>query len=103
MRKNSTQLSKEYSDLNTKVLACGARIEARAQELVKQYPDLNIKQDQSSEKIITTQEWVNILDLYSTSTDDPDTDFIITSYLKIISFVEDHIAGQHPHQQQHLF
>ena len=102
MRKNSTQLSKEYHNQLGKVLACEARIKARAQELVKQYPDLDIRQDETSTKIITTQQWIDILDLYSQE-DNPEKDFIVTSYLKIIRFIEDHIADQHPHQQQDLF
>jgi len=103
MRKNSTQLSKEYSDLNTKVLACGARIEARAQELVKQYPDLNIKKDTTTDDIITTLDWFNIIDFHARTNGESHTKFTVKSFLKLIKFIEDHISSQHPHQQQHLF
>lgn len=103
MRKNSTQLAKEYHNLNGKVLACGARIIERAQELVKQYPDLNIKSDTTSDEIITTQQWIDIINLYNAGDDYQDTNFIILSYIKIIKFIEDYISSQHPHQQQKLF
>ncbi len=65
MRKNATDLTIEYLDLNRKVLACEARIRQRAQELVKQYPSLDIKQDETSTVIITTKEWFDIIEPFA--------------------------------------
>jgi hypothetical protein len=103
MRKNATDLTIEYLDLNRKVLACGARIEARAQELVKQYPDLNIKKDTTSDDMITTQQWFEIIDFHASTNGTGHADFTVNSFLTLIKFIEDHIAGLHPHQQQKLF
>ena len=91
-RKSGKDLRKDYRDLLDKTKAMQKRIVKRAEELIKQYPDV----------------------VYMKNTFPNGYDLTVSDYkkgyridpmiaLSIIEKIEKHIADQHPHQQMNLY
>jgi hypothetical protein len=91
-RKSGKELRKEYQDLLDKTKAMQKRIVKRAEELIKEYPDVQY-------------EKVRFKNNEPMTVGDYQRYYIITPKigLRIIELVEAYIASLHPHQQQKLF
>ena len=91
-RKTGKELRKEYRNLLDKTKAMQKRLIKRAEELIPQYPDVvYIKDSFPDGKPLTVGQYKKSYRI------DP------TIALSIIELIEQHIADQHPHQQQDLF
>ena len=91
-RKSGKELRKDYRDLLDKTKAMQKRIIKRAEGLIPQHPDVvYIKNNFPDGKPLTVGQYKNNYRI------DP------MIALNIIELIEQHIADQHPHQQQDLF
>ena len=101
-RDTSNDYRKKHKDAMSKLKATEAKIRARAQELVKQHPDVVLKPTvvyQGEPTTTTVSEYFETIDLYEKTNDTPDTIYSTDRYIKMIEAVEVHIASQHPHIQ----
>ena len=87
-RKSGKDLRKDYRDLLDKTKAMQKRIVKRAEELVKQYPDVVYMKD-------------TFPNGYDLTVGDYKKGYRmdVQASLSIIETIEQHIADQHPHQQ----
>jgi len=83
-RKAGWALRMEYQDLLDKTKAMRSRIIKRAEELIKQYPDVKY----GNMTVGEYQKFFSVTPMIA---------------LRIIELIEEHIASLHPHQQQKLF
>lgn len=91
-RKSGKDLRKEYSNILLKQARFEARLLKRVDELIPQYPDVVYSKGQFK-------------DADHMTVSDYQQYYIVTPEvaLTIIEKIEQHIADQHPHQQQDLF
>jgi hypothetical protein len=90
-RKSGKELRKDYQELLDKTKAMQKRFVKRAEELIKQYPDVPYgKSRWKDDEVMTIGDYKRY--------------YVVTPSiaLRIIELVEEHIANQHPHQQQNL-
>jgi len=91
-RKSGKDLRKDYRALLDKTKAMQKHIVKRAEELIKQYPDVPYgKKNYFSDETISVSQYKKF--------------YILTpqSSLSVIETIEQWLADQHPHQQQDLF
>lgn len=90
-RKSGKELRKDYRDLLDKTKAMRKRIMKRAEELIKQYPDVPYFKRGDTGVIVTVGDFKKM--------------FIVTpqNALGIIEKVEEWVADQHPHKQLNLY
>lgn len=94
-RKSGKELRKEYQGLLDKTKAMQKRLKKRAEDLIKQYPDVVYHEDVfggvKTGGVVTVsryQQYYKITPMVA---------------LTIIEKIEQHIADQHPHQQTEMF
>jgi len=91
-RKAGWALRKEYQDLLDKTKAMRKRIVKRAEELIKQHPDvLYCKKHPLDNDLISVSEYTRYFTLTPKAA------------LSIIEAIEDWLADQHPHKQMKLY
>ncbi len=97
MRKTGKELRSEYSDASKKISSVYARIQKRAEELVKQQPEVKLADD------CTIADYYETYELYLQANDRPDYDFTTTAFLRIIDAVEEYNRVNSPHVQTTMF
>ena len=91
-RKSGKELRKDYQDLLDKTKAMQKRIVKRAEELIKQYPDVPYgEMTWKDHEPLTVSGYQRC--------------YVVTpqAALNIIEYVEQWIADQHPHKQLNLY
>lgn len=100
-RKNHNQLMSEYDDKYKTLKGIEARIKARAQELTERFPEITM--GLSSNKSITTKDYLQEAMLYESTQDETGGDFVIKMCLKVIKTIEQHNQKQSGVSQGKLF
>ena len=91
-RKSGKDLRKDYQNLLDKTKAMRKRIVKRAEELIKQHPDVPYaKKNVWEEELLSVKEYTKY--------------FVLTpqAALSIIEAIEQWLADQHPHKQLNLY